>query len=189
MDLQHILQDFFHLVANGIIEIYNEFSLQHEVGCYIRSVLSTEFKIQFERPTEFFGIAHHALEKKEIDIAVFSDSEKIAIELKFPRNGQYPEQMFKACQDIRFLEQLCDAGFDQGLFVMVADDDGFYSPKRQNSGIYRFFRAGHPLHGWIRKPTGRQDHTLTIHGTYQITWYPIHNSLRYALVRVTQNST
>jgi len=188
MNLQHVLQDFFHLVANGVVEIYNEFSLQHEVGCYIRSVLSAEFKVQFERPTEFFGIAHRALEKKEIDIVVFSDDKKAAIELKFPRNGQYPEQMFKACQDIRFLEQLCDAGFEQGLFVMVADDDGFYSPKRQNNGIYRFFRAGYPLHGSVRKPTGSQEHTLTFRGTYQITWSPIRGSLRYALVLVTQNS-
>ncbi len=188
MNLQQVLHDFFHLVANGSVEIYNEFSLQHEIGCYIRSVLSPEFKVQFERPTEFFGIEHRALEKKEIDIVVFSENRKAAIELKFPRNGQYPEQMFEACRDIRFLEQLCDAGFEQGLFVMVADDDGFYSLKRQNDGIYRFFRAGYPLRGSIRKPTGSQNDILTFRGTYQITWSSIRGRLRYALVLVMQNS-
>ena len=187
MNLQRVLHDFFLLVADGSVEIYNEFSLQHEVGCYIRSVLSAEFRVQFERPTDFFGIEHHALEKKEIDIVIFSNdqTEKSAIELKFPRNGQYPEQMFKACQDICFLEQLCDAGFRQGLFVMVADDDGFYSVKARNDGIYRFFRSGHLLHGSIRKPTGNKDRVLNIRGKYQITWFSVRGRFRYAVVSVT----
>ena len=186
MNLQRVLHDFFLLVADGSVEIYNEFSLQHEIGCYIRSVLPPEFKVQFERPTDFFGIEHRSLEKKEIDIVIFSNNQtrKAAIELKFPRSGQYPEQMFKACQDIRFLEQLCDAGFRQGLFVMVADDDRFYSPKMRNSGIYRFFRSEHPLHGSVRKPTGSKDHTLNIRGKYHITWSPIRGRLRYAIVTV-----
>ena len=186
-NLQRVLHDFFLLVADGSVEIYNEFSLQHEVGCYIRSVLPAEFRVQFERPTDFFGIGHRALEKKEIDIVIFSNdrTEKSAIELKFPRSGQYPEQMFKACQDIRFLEQLCDAGFGQGLFVMVADDDGFYSARARNDGIYRFFRLGHLLHGSIRKPTGSKDCVLNIRGKYQITWVPIRGRFRYAVVSVT----
>ncbi len=187
VDLPLFLRRFFHRVASGSVEIYNEFSLQHEVGCYLRTVLPAEFKVQFERPTEFFGIEHRSLEKKEIDITIFSHNraEKVAIELKFPRNGQYPEQMFKACQDIRFLEQLCDAGFTQGVFVMVADEEGFYSPKVRNDGIYRFFRSGHPLGDSIQKPTGRKDHVLTFRGTYRIRWTPIRDSLRYAIVLVT----
>ncbi len=185
--LPSLLRDFFLLVADGSVEIYNEFSLQHEVGCYIRSVLPAKFRVQFERPIDFFGIEHRTIEKKETDIVVFSTDqrEKSAIELKFPRNGQYPEQMFKACQDIRFLEQLCDAGFKQGLFIMVADDDGFYRAKAQNDGIYRFFRSGQLLHGSIRKPTGRKDHVLNIRGTYQITWVPIRGKFKYAVVLVT----
>jgi hypothetical protein len=69
------------------------------------------------------------LVKKEIDISVLplDSSERVAIELKFPRNGQYPEQMFKCCQDIRFLEQLVDAGLAAGMFVMVVSDPLFYS--------------------------------------------------------------
>lgn len=186
LDLQSALRDFFLLVANGGVEIYNEFSLQHEIGCYIRSVLQKDFKVQFERPTDFFGIKHNTLEKKEMDIVVFSDSHsaKVALELKFPRNGQHPEQMFKACQDIRFLEQLCERGFRQGLFVMVADDKGFYSPKGKADGIYRFFRYGKPLHGVVRKPTGRRDHLLHIRGTYPITWTTVHDKLKYAIVSV-----
>jgi hypothetical protein len=47
--------------------------------------------------------------------------------LKFPRNGQYPEQMLNACKDVAFLEQLVERGFDGGLFVMAADDRLFYA--------------------------------------------------------------
>ncbi len=38
--------------------------------------------------------------------------------------------MFAACQDIAFLEELVDAGFDEGLFVMLVDDELFYKRPR-----------------------------------------------------------
>jgi hypothetical protein len=64
---------FFTAIRTGKTEIYNEFSLQHEFGAYLRSVLAPDsYKVQFERPTDFFGIASAQLLKKEIDIAIFS---------------------------------------------------------------------------------------------------------------------
>lgn len=38
-------------------------------------------------------------------------TEKYAIEIKFPTNGQYPEQMFIFCKDIKFLEELKNNDF------------------------------------------------------------------------------
>ena len=80
--------------------------------------------------------------------------ERYAIEFKFPRNGQYPEQMFKATQDVAFLEQLVAAGFAGGLFVMVADDPLFYSGKKIRrayiellSGRPPFARPHHEANG------------------------------------------
>jgi hypothetical protein len=108
---------------------YNEFSLQHEFGEYLRSVVARdEHSVQFERPTDFFGIPSDQLLKKEIDVSIFSQDRifKAAVELKFPRSGQYPEQMFSACKDVAFLEQLVERGFDGRLFVMAADDRLFY---------------------------------------------------------------
>ena len=101
-------KSFLSDVAKGKAEIYNEFSLQHEFGLYLRPTVGTAFKVQFERPVSFFGLHRGSFVKKEIDISVFASdqSEKYAIELKYSRNGQHPEQMFKACQDIGFLEQL-----------------------------------------------------------------------------------
>jgi len=184
--LNRLVQDFFALVANKNVDIYNEFSLQHELGCFLRGELGPEYRVQFERPSNYFGIDSKQLTKKEIDISIIDTSSKAkaAIELKFPRNGQYPEQMFKACQDILFLEELCTVGFYAGLFVIVADDSNFYSPKYKNDGIYSFFRGGIPIHGSIRKPTGKKDLEIHIEGTYSIQWAGVRDSLKYAVVSV-----
>lgn len=181
-----LFKDFFSLVASGTIDIYNEFSVQHELGFYLRSSLPSIYSIQFERPTSFFGINRSAFLKKEIDIVIFSSnqSEKIAIELKYPRNGQYPEQMFKACEDICFIEQLNAAGFSKGFFIMVADDSGFYARKQKNDGIYQFFRMSKPLHGTIRKPTGKKDQSFQINGNYPLTWNTVKNKIKYTMVTI-----
>ena len=146
INLRHHITSFFTLVGEDKVEIYNEFSVQHELGIHLRRSLGTHLKVQYERPVSFFGLAKHAFEKREIDIAVFSPdhSEKYAIELKYPRSGQHPEQMFKACQDIRFLEQLCDSGFTTCFFVMVSDDRLFYEGGTIKNGIYLFSEPACP---------------------------------------------
>lgn len=94
---------FLKQVENGSIEIYNEFSLQHELGIFLRNHFPN-YRIQFERNTKFFGI--ETTTKHEIDIVIYNEYEKMAIELKFPLNGQYPEQMFSFIKDICFMEEL-----------------------------------------------------------------------------------
>jgi hypothetical protein len=179
------LQSFFTRVASGEVEIYNEFSFQHEYGAYLRARLGSTLRVQFERPVSFFGLAGSGFVKKEIDISVFNPpmAEKYAFELKYPRNGEYPEQMFKACQDICFLEQLHHGGFTRCCFVMVADDPLFYEGGRQ-SGIYQHFRAGVPIHGHIQKPTGAKDEDVEIDGNYAVTWNAVGDGRRYTLLEV-----
>ncbi len=109
MNLERLLNEFMGLVASGEVEVYNEFSLQHELGIFLRAKLMG-YKVQFERNTKFFGITGTV--KHEIDIVVYNDKEKHAIELKYPLNGQYPEQMFSFVKDIKFMEELKEAGFD-----------------------------------------------------------------------------
>ena len=106
-------------VANGEIEIYNEYSLQHELGIFFRKSLP-QYKVQFERNVDFFFPCTKAsFIKKEIDISIYLPEQNLlerAIELKFPRNGQYPEQMYSFCKDIVFAEQLKSAGFKKAGF-------------------------------------------------------------------------
>ena len=144
--------------------IYNEFSLQHELGIFLRKELEkSEFKVQFERNIEiFFQIPAKLNEKErkdwikakqenfckhEMDILIFKnfdlDSEKYAIELKFPRNGQYPEQMYSFIKDIKFMEQVNEK-FNIKTFVLTLVDDKNYYIKtghEKDESIYWYFRS------------------------------------------------
>lgn len=182
MDIKAELRKFIKNIAENEIEIYNEFSLQHELGYFLGNQQQA-FKVQFERNVSFFGIPKDTLVKREIDISVYMDNPFqmcSAIELKFPRNGQYPEQMFSFCKDIAFLEQLKEAGFQETYLLIIADDHNFYEGKAV--GIYKYFRSNDILHGEIMKPTGQQKSVINIKGSYTIQWLPIINSLRYALI-------
>lgn len=106
-----------------------------------------------------------------------------AVELKFPRNGQHPEQMFSFCKDIAFLEQLVEVGFGKGFFLGFADDPLFY--EGQSQGIYAYFRNGLTLTGEIKKPTGTQNKTITIRGSYEIEWRPVCGNFKYMLLEVS----
>lgn len=144
--------------------IYNEFSLQHELGIFLRKELEPfGFKVQFERNIEnFFQIPANlsgkertdwikAEQKKfckhEMDILIFKtfdlDSEKYAIELKYPKNGQYPEQMYSFIKDIKFMEQVNEK-FNIKTFVLTLVDDKTYymkTGKEKDKSIYWYFRS------------------------------------------------
>ncbi|NCA78501.1 MAG: hypothetical protein EOM90_19400, partial [Alphaproteobacteria bacterium] len=129
-----VVSDFVEKIAKGEIEIYNEFSLQHEMGIILRSKFP-DYKVQFERNVSFFSLTGEFI-KSEIDIVIYSQKKQkqptlhYAIELKFPRNGQYPEQMFSCCKDILFAEQLKKGefknGFERAFLIIFADDPLFY---------------------------------------------------------------
>ena len=83
MNIEQLLNAFMSLVASGEVEVYNEFSMQHELGIFLRAKL-TGYKVQFERNTKYFGISGTV--KHEIDIVIYNELEKHAIELKYPLN-------------------------------------------------------------------------------------------------------
>jgi hypothetical protein len=182
-NFEAVLSDLVSDVQSGRLEIYNEFSLQHELGIKLRQTFSP-YKTQFERNTSFFFADSSGFVKREIDIAVFDAKNRhpvLAVELKFPRNGQVPEQMFSFCKDIAFVEQLVAAGFVRGASLVFADDPLFYSGS--GAGIYGYFRAGMPIAGTITKPTGKKDETVTIKGPYRPVWKKILGNLSYSLIK------
>jgi hypothetical protein len=175
--LHELIERFADSLRAGETDIYNEYSLQHELGMFLRRRLEDQ-KVQFERNVGFFFGSNVAFTKREIDISVFSsDKERLlyAVELKYPRNGQYPEQMFSFCKDIVFCEELKSAGFSTTALVSFAEDPLFY--KGPATGIYGFFRGGLSLHGKVQKPTGRKDEELYVRGHYDIRWKPVMGSL------------
>ena len=183
MQLNCQITEFAQAVGNGTIAIYNEFSLQHELGLFLRTHL-VGCKVEFERNVSHFKLAKSNFEKKEIDIAVTSPTgERLsAIELKYPRNGQVPESMFSFCKDIAFLEQLVSSGFQSAYFLAVADHKHFYSGN--DKGIYGMFRSGTPITGTITKPTGARDSKVTITGSYVASWLPVSENTKFCLIQV-----
>ncbi|HXG51769.1 MAG TPA: hypothetical protein VNN77_10230 [candidate division Zixibacteria bacterium] len=179
-----LIVPFVSMVADGSVEIYNEFSLQHELGIFLRRALP-DLKIQFERNVGYFFPGSTSFTKREIDISAFSDPGRrlsFAVELKYPRNGQYPEQMFSFCKDIAFAEELVEAGFPLAGFVVFSEDRLFYEGPKE--GIYRFFRGGTPLHGRITKPTGAKNEEVTIKGHHNIVWKEVRGGLRCSVVEI-----
>lgn len=183
MDIKSLLIKFWEYRKRNSIEIYNEFSFQHELGIYLRNNLPG-YKVQFERNVNFF-FGKADTRKKEIDIVIYKadNSERYAIELKYPRNGQHPETMFAFIGDIKFMERVKELGFNRTFAMTLVDDHLFYEGS-DNSGIYSFFRTGKEISGTIQKPTGRKDDFITINGYYKIQWNKLENKERYYLLEL-----
>ena len=180
--IKKLLYEFISMVEDDQIEIYNESSLQHELGIFLRKQLQ-DSRVQFERNTKFFGIAGTI--KHEIDIAVYNETEKYAIELKYPMNGQYPEQMYSFIKDIIFMEQLKDNGFDATYSLLMVNYKNFYSG-RKIDGIYAYFRGAEVLQGTIKKPTGKKSESVTLNKKYTIKWEGKSDYLKYYIVDINE---
>ena len=177
-----LIGEFARRLNYGSIEIYNEFSLQHEFGIFLREANVAEL-VQFERNVSYFQLQRSSFTKTEIDVTCFDTSRpqlRLAVELKYPRAGQFPEQMFSFCKDIAFLEELKVAGFSSCLFLAVVEQRPFYAGN--SYGIYRYFRGGEPLHGKIGKPTGAKDEEVMIGGRYVIRWKELRDGRKHTWI-------
>jgi hypothetical protein len=182
--IDHIERFLSDSAARGLT-FWNEAELQHELGFWLRQKLPSGTQVYFERPAGSFRSSTSKLVKKEIDLVVtpFKGAGPIAIELKCPRNGQIPETMFSACRDLQFLEQLVEAGFAGGLFLMHVNSQGFYGPGIR-SGIYAHFRGSDPLPATIRKPTGAKNEIVELACNYTVKWQNYGSTGRYWLQSV-----
>jgi hypothetical protein len=185
--LAQLIDQFVESIRLDVTHIYNEFSLQHELGIFVRGSLP-DHHVRFERNVSDIFDSAASFTKREIDICVFFPdkslpSKKIyAIELKYPRNGQYPEQMFSFCKDIAFVEELHAAGFSSTAVVIFADEPPFY--RGSPSGIYGLFRGGQVIQGRIQKPTGSRNAEVDIKGSYVAQWKPIAGKLMYCVIEI-----
>ena len=188
--MKELLEEFMHLKqTNGDdILVYNEISLQLELGLYLRQ---KGYTVRFERNIGEYVKNTSYFVKKEIDIVAYKGkdelkAEKIAIELKFSRNGQYPEQMFSFIKDIKFMEQVkndvCKEGKFTGTYVLtLVDNKNFYLSNRGKNEIYSYFRKNGsdiqiPKGKDIIKPTGNKEECketikeIKLNNQYNSTW-------------------
>lgn len=175
-----IENEFFIYLSDNEFDIYNEFSFQHELGIFLRIKLPN-YKIEFERNVSHFNEKNKgdkAWVKREIDVVIINQNdehEKYAIELKYPTNGQAPEQMFSFIKDIKFLEQLKrKLKFTQTFSFVLVDNKQFWSDdeKLKKEGIYSYFRGDKNINGIIKKPTGieKNDIIIEVSGRYSVEW-------------------
>lgn len=185
LNLRKLIHDFFQNVLVNQIEIYNEFSLQHEIGIYLRKVLPN-YKVKFERNVSFYTTDNQTI-KKEIDISIFLNGmdEKYAIELKCPLNGQYSEQMYSFVKDIKFMEQLKERGFNKTAAVTLVSHRPFYQGK-SNHGIYRYFREKYSVYGDIFKPTGqgKDEEFISLIGQYSFQWNDLNEESKFYIIEI-----
>jgi len=185
LEIRQLIEDFFLYVQSNGIEIYNEFSLQHELGIFLRKK-HPDYRIQFERNVSYFTPDNKTI-KKEIDITIFNEdkSEKYAIELKCPLNGQYPEQMYSFVKDIKFMEELKSRGFTKTATVTLVSDRPFYEG-RNNESIYKFFREERSVYGSIFKPTGvgKNEDSINLSGRYDFIWQDLSEGRKYYIIEI-----
>ena len=185
--IKELINSFITQTKNGNIEIYNEFSLQHEIGIYLRTQLPSSYKVQFERNIEYFNIPKEDSPKERLDISIFNWDKKdflATIELKFLTHGQHPMQMFKICEDIKFMEHTKNHKFKAGYVLVITDDSGFYEEKHVNYSPYCYFRSSQTLTGKVIGSVGKKKYNLSLKGAYNITWHEINNPRKYTLIEV-----
>jgi len=185
LNLKNDILELVDRIKDHKIEIYNEASIQYEFAILLRERYP-KLKIQLERNISYFGFDKNKFVKKEIDIIIFNEdkSKKTAIEIKFPTNGQYPEQMFSFCKDIKFLEQLKSNGFSKNVFLAFANDHNFWNSNLDEGTIYQMFRNQKKIMGHVQKPTGKKDDYVEIQGEYDIDWISINSEIKFFEIQI-----
>jgi len=183
---EHILDDFTSQIAKGKIQIYNEASIQYELAIFLKGIISN-YKIQLERNVTHFKLDKKNFVKREIDIVLFNKTKtrKFAIEIKYPtRSSGEPEQMYKFCEDIKFLEQLKESGFTNTFFLAISPNSRFWNAGGKRGSIYEKFRKEKELYGIIANPIRTSEEFVTLKGRHKMNWLTIKDSTRYFVVRI-----
>ena len=180
--LGDILAQF--LLTTRTDELCSEASLQHNLALALRDHFT---KVELEQNISCYGLDKSKFIKSEIDIVASDNTHRYAIELKYPRNGAVPEQMFAFLKDIKLCEQLTDTSAFDACFSILITNDSLFCRGRKHDGIYSRFRANAPLMGPVSFPTDnrRKQDPFTLKSKDSLNWKCIPSSdFRYLLVVV-----
>jgi hypothetical protein len=139
------IKKFFNNIQDTPIELYSEFGLQHELAIFLRTNYP-DLNVRLEYPTPRIFNPLPQFIKKEIDIYVTTlAGERYVIELKMPKDDcGTPNEMYRAIQDVKFLEQLKQNNIDGCYAILVTQRQAFWQASQANAGIYQFFN-GHQV--------------------------------------------
>lgn len=164
--IEEKIEDAIKNVLNKLKEkedsyIYNEISLQNELGIELRKKFedTEQTKVFFEKNVKSLyekECEANEMVKKEIDLFICDGSkvdegkkEAYAIELKFVKreNNRVPENLYDFVKDMRFMEQIKEYDKEYRTkiittYVLTIVDNAIYvESKNKNSiGIYQYFR-------------------------------------------------
>lgn len=91
--------------------------------------------------------------------------------------------MFSICKDVKFLEQLQEAGFTQSYALVIVKSHLFFNDVG-GSDMYDMFRKNKVLRGNIVKPTGLKDEEFTLNHEYKIEWIDLGKSVKGFILRI-----
>jgi len=101
--------------------------------------------VRLEYPTPRIFNPLPNLIKKEIDIYVTTQvGQRYVIELKMPKDDcGTPNEMYRAIQDVKFLEQLRQNHLDGCYAILLTERQAFWQAPQANAGIYHLFNGQH----------------------------------------------
>ena len=181
-DLKEHLDDFIKNLKKGEYKdkIYNEYSLQFELGYYLRD---KGYNVFVEKNIEGEHIKH----RTDLFIEDKNNNKKYAIELKYPTNtnGAYPQEMYEFIKEIKFMEEFVDMDSDNNYAycLTLVDDDKFYSSTgkkitdNDTKPYYECFRVSEDSKiiinsGNYNRPTGKKkgEYSFKLGKTYETEW-------------------
>ncbi len=172
------IQNFFNQIKPG--DLYNEASVQYELGCYLRGALSNS-KIHFERNISYLNIKKGCLPKSEMDLLVEQNSQFWVIEIKAPLNQAKarPVTVFEWIEDLKFLEKLKSKGYS-GFSIFITDQQGYKLGSKKTGKLLTDIRAG-VIHGtYKRKSTSTvPKDKISLSQTYNINWFKTSSGFDY----------
>lgn len=172
LPIKSAIYSFFDYALLEQIEIYNEFSLQHELGVFLRTQFPN-YQVQFERNISHFGVKNTI--KKEIDIVLYrknsteDNSYKYAIELKFTSDKKRLTNMYHFVKDVKFMEQLKQNGFTHTYCIALVQNKNYYQGN-DKEGIYKHFRDEFCFYGEINHKNSTRLKPIQLDGSYPFNW-------------------
>ncbi len=138
----NLIHDFFNAIQQNPVELYSEFGLQHELAIFLRSNYP-ELTVRLEYPTPRIYNPLPQFIKKEIDIFITNnEGQRYVIELKMPKDDcGTPNEMYRAVQDVKFLEQLRQSNMDGCYAILMTERQAFWQAPQANAGIYQYFNG------------------------------------------------
>ena len=135
------INQFFDRILENQIELYSECGLQYELAIFLRNSFP-ELNVRLEYPTSRIFNPLPNMLKKVIDIYITEGNRRYVIELKMPQdNGGIPKAMYHSIEDVKFLEQLKNAGINECYSIFMTSCVAFWQAQRANAGIYNYFNG------------------------------------------------